>query len=493
MHLSAGPRIRIANSRPVRPDGRFVLYWMIAARRPASNFALDRAVAWASALGRPLVILEALRVDYAWASDRLHRFILDGMRDNRRAFRGTQALYYPYVEPAAGSGKGLLSALAAEASVVVTDEFPCFFLPRMVNAAATRLDVRLEVVDSNGLVPLVRERTFAAAAHYRRFMQKRLVAASRPTCPPIIRFAARGCRDSRQCPPRSAGDGHRPEHGCCRPPLRRLPHCRSTTQSHPSRHREVLPRRAGAFRSFVAKRLTTYHEARNHPDLRGTSRLSPYLHFGHVSAHQVFNAVMRKERWTVGRLPQRATGSREGWWGVGPGAEAFLDQLVVWRELAVPHMRRASRTTTTRTESLPAWARQTLEAHLDDERPHLYSRKQFETAATHDPLWNAAQREMLRDGWFHNYVRMLWGKKILEWSATPQLALAVMEALMNRWSLDGRNPNWYAGYYWTVGRYDRPWPERPIYGRVRSMSSENVARKIHVTDYLRRYAPKSGA
>ncbi len=97
---------------------------------------------------------------------------------------------------------------------------------------------------------------------------------------------------------------------------------------------------------------------------------------------------------------------------------------------------------------------------------------------------------MLEDGWFHNYVRMLWGKKILEWSATPQIALGVMEAIMNRWSLDGRNPNSYAGYYWTVGRYDRPWPERPIYGRVRSMSSENTARKVRAASYVRRYGPK---
>jgi len=491
MHLSAGPRIDIANGHPVRPDRRLVLYWMIAARRPASNFALDRAVAWARELRRPLVVLEALRVDYPWASDRLHRFVLEGMRDNRRAFQNTPALYYPYVEPAPGAGKGLLAALAAEASVIITDDFPCFFLPHMVKAAAARVDVRLEVVDSNGLVPLVRERTFAAAAHYRRFMQKRLVAAlaDAPSDHPF-----RGARLSRLPSVPAAIRRRWPPAGA------RLLSATPKTLAALSIDHSVPPvstpggfAAAGrALRSFVAKRLTTYHEARNHPDLRGTSRLSPYLHFGHVSAHQVFNAVMRKERWTVGRLPQRATGSREGWWGVGPGAEAFLDQLVVWRELAY-HTCAARPDDYNSYESLPAWARQTLEAHLDDERPHLYSRKQFETAATHDPLWNAAQREMLRDGWFHNYVRMLWGKKILEWSATPQLALAVMEALMNRWSLDGRNPNSYAGYYWTVGRYDRPWPERPIYGRVRSMSSDNAARKIHVTDYLRRYAPKSGA
>ena len=142
---------------------------------------------------------------------------------------------------------------------------------------------------------------------------------------------------------------------------------------------------------------------------------------------------------------------------------------------------------------MPAWARQTLEAHVSDPRPHVYTLKQFERASTHDPLWNAAEREMLRDGWFHNYLRMLWGKKILEWSPTPEAALQVMTAIMNRWSLDGRNPNSYAGYFWTLGRYDRPWPERAIYGKVRAMSSESTARKVDVSEYLRRYSAKPKA
>lgn len=131
---------------------------------------------------------------------------------------------------------------------------------------------------------------------------------------------------------------------------------------------------------------------------------------------------------------------------------------------------------------------QTLERHRADPRPHLYFHAQFEGAETHDALWNAAQRQLRREGWFHNHMRMLWAKKILEWSRTPQEALAIMTRLMNRWSLDGRNPNSYAGYMWTLGRYDRPWPERPVYGKVRSMSSHSTRRKVAVSEYLRIYA-----
>jgi deoxyribodipyrimidine photo-lyase len=213
--------------------------------------------------------------------------------------------------------------------------------------------------------------------------------------------------------------------------------------------------------------------------------LSPYLHFGHVSAHEVFETVMRAERWNLGRLAPKASGLREGWWGASPGAEAFLDQLVVWRELgySMCFHRPADYD---RFESLPPWALHTLQEHASDARPYIYTAEQFEAAATHDPVWNAAQREMLRDGWMHNYMRMLWGKKILEWSATPEAALETMVRLMNRWCLDGRDPNSYAGYMWILGRYDRPWPERPVYGVIRSMSSESAMRKLRLSKYLAR-------
>ena len=143
-------RIRDCNDAPICFQGELVLYWMIANRRLSYNFSLDRA----RELRKPLVILEALRCGHQWASARLHRFVIDGMADNAAMSAKLRMLYYPYVEPFAGAGKGLLEALAAGACVVVTDEFPCFFIPRMVSAAAKKLAVRLQAVDSNGLLPL---------------------------------------------------------------------------------------------------------------------------------------------------------------------------------------------------------------------------------------------------------------------------------------------------------------------------------------------------
>jgi len=327
-------RISPINAEPVHVDRRYVVYWMIAARRPSFNFALDRSIAWARALGKPIVILEALRVDYPWASDRLHRFVIDGMRANHAAFADASALHHPYVERTRHAGRGLLERLAQDSAVIVTDDYPCFFLPQMVQAAGRRLDVRLESVDSNGLIPLAATyRAFRAAVHFRRHVQKTLRAhlLDAPSPRPFQGI-------SLPTPARLPADV-----------TRRWPAATNRLLSGDDRALRALPidhevpvcaTRGGfeqarrALRTFVAKRLERYHVAHNHPDDRGTSRLSPYLHFGHLSAHEVFQTVMKHERWTPGRLPATASGAREGWWRVSPGAEAFLDQLIVWRELA---------------------------------------------------------------------------------------------------------------------------------------------------------------
>jgi deoxyribodipyrimidine photo-lyase len=169
-------RIRAANARKVAADGEWVIYWMISARRLRFNYGLERAAEWARHLGRPLLILEALRSDYPWASDRLHSFIIDGMSDTAAALEGRNVAYFPYVEPEHGAGRGLLETLTADAAVVVTDEFPTFFLPAMLKAAAEKISVRLEAVDSNGLLPMVAaEKDFATAYSFRRFLQKELL------------------------------------------------------------------------------------------------------------------------------------------------------------------------------------------------------------------------------------------------------------------------------------------------------------------------------
>jgi deoxyribodipyrimidine photo-lyase len=480
-------RVRSANSLPVLQSRDFVLYWMITFRRTTWNFALDRAVEWAEKLQKPLVILEALRCSYPWASDRMHSFMLDGMAEHACQLENTSVYYYPYVEPKPKAGKGLLAALASHACVVVTDDFPCSFLPHMVVSAARQVSVLMEVVDSNGLLPMRQaEKAYPTAYAFRRFLQNGLPRhlmefpkvnaisnAKLPNARPLLgEITKRWPKASL----RLLDSGERV-----------LPGIPLDHGVPPVETRGGTTAAQGLLRKFLRDRLPTYADTRNEPAKQATSELSPYLHFGHISVHQVFSELTTQEGWSPEHLAVRATGSRSGWWGTSQATEAFLDQIITWRELGFNFCQR--RNDYDQFESLPAWALKTLRQHARDERSYVYSLEKFERAETHDALWNAAQTQLLREGRIHNYLRMLWGKKIIEWTRTPQKALEIMVDLNNKYALDGRDPNSYSGVFWCLGRYDRPWgPERPVFGMVRYMSSENTARKFNVRDYIRNYS-----
>jgi deoxyribodipyrimidine photo-lyase len=459
---------------------------MIAARRTRHSFALDRAIEHAKALGKPLVVLEPLRVGYRWASDRLHRFAIDGMAENQRRFAATPVLYHPYVEPEPGAGKGLVAALAARAAVVVTDDYPAFFLPRMVDAASAACPVRLERVDGNGLFPMrATARVFTTAASFRRELQKRLPEHldDRPRADPLARLdlpeldalpSSIAKRWPAASPALLAGEAGA---------LDALP-IDHTVRPAPVQGGSAAAETALA--RFVRHGLPRYHEARNDVDDGAASGLSPYLHWGHLSAHEAFERAVASVGWTRASIAKRAHGSREAWWNASPGVDAFLDELVTWREIGFNMC--AHRAGYDRYDSLPAFARTTLDEHRHDTREHVYTLAQLEAAATHDEIWNAAQRQLVRDGTMHNYLRMLWGKKVLEWSKTPEDALAALVELNNKYALDGRDPNSYSGIFWVLGRYDRAWgPERRIFGKIRYMSSDSTRKKLRLAGYLERY------
>jgi deoxyribodipyrimidine photo-lyase len=475
-------RLSAKNDAPLRPERGYVLYWMTAARRTRWNFGLQHAIETAVRMGKPLVVFEALRLDYPFASDRLHRFVLDGMTDNAARFAAAGVVYLPYVEPRAGEGKGLLSALARDACLVVTDEFPCFFLPRMVATAARILDVQLLSVDGNGLLPLRDAgQAFPTAYAFRRHLQKRLPVhfGEFPEADPL---AAQDLERSASIP---ADIAARWRSAANAPESLSIDHSVAPVERVRGGERTA----AAALEAFVDRKLARYGEDRSEPEKDATSALSPYLHFGHLSIHEVLMAIASREGWSPGEVQKTAAGKRSGWWGMSGSTEEFLDEAVTWRELGYNFC--SFRPDFDRFESLPAWAQTTLARHADDPRVAVYDLEAFAAARTHDSLWNAAQTQLLREGRIHNYLRMLWGKKILEWTRSPEDALHVMIELNNRYALDGRDPNSYSGIFWVLGRYDRPWgPERSIFGTVRYMSSENTARKMSVKGYLRRYAPE---
>lgn len=490
MHSVPEIRIRQLNQNEINSDGDYVVYWMIANRRVHSNYSFQRAVEWAQKLDKPLIVFEALRINYRWASDRIHRFVMQGMADQRKNLEDSSVTYYCYVEPEQNHGSGLLEELTRQACVVVTDDFPCFFLPTMLKLVSRRLEVKLEAVDSNGIFPMnATERVFTRAHSFRRFLQKELR-------PHLEEF-----------PKHHALQGVQLADPIVVPQdiMKRWPEATdeflksgSETLSKLDIDHDVKP---AAFdggeetalevlNSFLQNGFERYADDRNHPDTDSSSGLSPYLHFGNISAHTIFNAIVDQEGWTLADLAEKPNGSRDGWWGMSDYAEGFLDELITWRELGYnmcSHQKNYDKF-----ESLPDWAKTTIEEHASDERPFVYSLEEFEHAQTHDEVWNAAQRQLVRDGKMHNYLRMLWGKKIFEWSDTPQESLRIMIELNNKYAVDGRNPNSYSGIFWTLGRYDRAWgPERDIYGKIRYMTSDSTKRKLKMKKYLEEYSGDS--
>jgi len=483
-------RIRTGNKARVSSDGAYVLYWMTAYRRLQYNFALQRAAELAEKLRRPLVILEAIRPHYRWACDRFHRFILDGMIDNARAAQQYPVTFLAYVDRGRSSDRsqdhqGLVKTLAQHACATVTDDYPCFFHPVLYDKIVSRWPGYIEIVDSNGILPMrAHDRTFTVAHSYRRAMQKE-VSRSWPQFPERDPLDQLQQPRLTELPPAIAQNWHFETIDTLqRRDLTQLP---IDHDVRPTDQRGGRVAAEAILNQFVRSRLKLYDADRNVPDRLGSSTLSPYLHFGHISPQEVFDAIVHSQSdWSPSRL-SKPNGKMTGFWNLESNTEAFLDQLMTWREIGFNMCSRESNYD--RYESLPGWAQQTLAEHADDPRPNTYDLEQFEQSQTHDELWNAAQRQLVREGRIHNYLRMLWGKKILHWSQSPREALDTMIELNNKYALDGRDPNSYSGIFWVLGRYDRAWgPERPIFGKIRYMTSESTRSKVSVKAYLRQYA-----
>lgn len=495
-------RIRLVNGHQSNLRGDFVLYWMQAYRRLGANHALDHALHLARSLRKPLVAYEGLRIDYPWASARLHRFMIDGMVDNAKTAKRLGINYWPYVETPDQSARGLLQSIAKKACAIITDDYPAFIVPGQIASLARKIDIPLIAVDGNGIVPLkLLGAVVSACAHLRPRIHRLFAeawqhrAVSEPDFPAAVRK-------------------------CIEPPFKVLDVKNLKSQAKLDQFMASLPidqsvsavaGMTGGTKSarecldhFIQAKLPRYSEERNQPsdpESNASSGLSPWLRHGHLSIQSVAEAVMGKS-WSPHQLNQSARGKREGYFHPDPNVNSFLDEAITWRDVGYHwHFVRNTESGIQNAKlkqpkgwdhpafhnlesTLPMWAKATLSKHARDRREHVYSLEEWEAAATHDPLWNAAQTELTRNGRIHNYLRMLWGKKVLEWSASPEEAYLILEHLNNKYALDGRDPNSYTGILWCFGLFDRPWPpERKVFGHVRYMSSENTARKFKLMSY----------
>jgi deoxyribodipyrimidine photo-lyase len=504
-------RVRHLNDRPARPRGKYVLYWCQMFRRLTHNHALDYAVHLAKHLKKPLVVYEALKLNYPWANARIHTVMLEGMKDTAATAKRMGVTYWPFVETPEDAGRGLVKQLAADAAALVTDDYPAYIVPAH-NRAIASLDVPVYAVDSNGIVPLsLLGKSVAAAAHLR---------------PRLHKLFAEGWANRALAEPDFTGLKAMldPPFEPWTPPkdvtayVKALP----IDQSVPAVAAEPGGGTAGRERlaEFLKHKLPRYAEERNQPDdpaKNSASRLSTPLHFGHISIEEVIaGALATTGDWSPTLINSQARG-RDDFFCRDPNVNSFLDEAITWRDVGHHwHHCRNSELGTRNSERknqswqsdprptfnfetmdfspltkgtletvLPAWALTTLTKHARDRREFVYTLEQFENAATHDELWNAAQTELVLTGRIHNYLRMLWAKKVLEWSPSPEEAYRVLEHLNNKYAIDGRDPNSYTGILWTFGLFDRPWPpERDVFGSIRYMSSENTAKKFRLKNYF---------
>ena len=478
----------VRNKADWNRDGEYVVYWMQANRRLEYNYALEYAVAIANTLQKPLLIYEGLNVDYPWACDRFHHFILEGMREHRDYFNQENnkgVTYLPFVESEIGHGKGLIYALAEHACGIISDEFPVFIIREHNERVANKITIPFITIDSNGIIPLgITDKDPYSAYLFRKVMQKHLVEALRypPVKQPLLDLEDWGQFNL----PVEFNDRYVFDQ-------RQLDRLDEFVSSLPINHEVAKVNRVGTraealerMNHFVEFKLARYDEDRNHPDQQGGSGLSPWLHFGKISSFEIVERVLSKQplNWRIEDSEPNG-GKNSGFFRGHSYVESFLDELITWREVGFQFAHH--RSDYDRFDSLPDWAKKTMNEHDQDPREYVYSLEELAQSKTHDPIWNAAQTELRSQGVMHNYLRMLWGKKIIEWTGSHEQALDVLIELNNRYALDGRDPNSYSGIFWCLGRFDRAWQERTIFGKLRYMSSDSTSKKIKLKQYLQTY------
>ena len=430
-----------------------MLYWMQMFKRASHNYALNFAIQMANERGMPLVVYEGLRFDYPWANDRLHTFILEGVTEKKREFAERGIRYVFYLQRNKREPKNAVAHLAKEAALIVTDDYPCFIIPHH-NKRIGQFELPVFAVDANGMIPLSAFPKEEYAAYTIRPKINRLL----PDVPRrIITPALKKLRPNLHvdCPETDVSN---------REISNLIAQCNIDHSVKPSRlYKGGTANGRKRLRHFVEEILQHYDKTRNEPSIDGSSRLSPYLHFGFLSIQEVVETVERSD------APRASK-------------HAFLEEAIVRRELSFNLTRHNPNYDSLK--ALPEWALKTMRDHKDDERPELIDAERIEAGETYDELWNAAQKELVSTGLLHNYVRMLWGKKVIEWQRTYEMAFELLVHLNNKYALDGRDPNSYAGILWCFGKHDRPWFNREIFGSIRYMSSNSMAKKFRAKKYI---------
>ena len=447
-------RISKLNEAAEQRGGQYVLYWAQMNRRVEANHGLLHAVELANSFGVPVLFYEGLTCSYPSANNRLHTFILQAVPETARQLEKAGIGYVFYLRRTESSRNDVLYELAKRAVAVVTDDYPTFIARTHNSRVPAKLACPYYVVDSSCVVPMsqISQRQYAAYT-IRPKIKKLLAKYLKP--PDELRVKHRFTLPIPKF-----------HTAVTRAEIPKL--VESCAIDH-----SIEPSISFSGGSLVAQELldyflhhnfSRYGEARNEPIEHATSHLSPYLHFGQISALQI-------------ALQTRDYAHRHKLF-----ADEYLEELIVRRELSFNYARFVAEPGSLK--NLPEWCQKNMQKHAHDQRDPAYTAKQMMHAETYDELWNATQKEMLLRGKIHGYYRMYWGKKIVEWSHHYQQAADLMIEIHDRYALDGRDPNTYTNILWCFGLHDRPWPERPIFGKMRYMSLEGMRRKTDTAAYI---------
>ncbi len=450
--LADNPRVTVRRAGAPLKDGKCVVYWMQRAERGRDNPAVDLAIELGNALGLPVVAFFSAISNFPHANLRHYAFLNEGLPDIEEDL-AERNISFVVRRPPLNSLEKFLTEVGA--AMVIGDENPCREPERWRKVLAHRLQLPYWTVDADLVVP---SNFFPKHQYALHIMKPKLYAEMQKY---LVPFAN----------PRALHEWKRPAN------FESFDVREDVTHGWRSFDRSVEPVESfkggthaamERLKDFVASDLARYDTQRNHPESAGTSRLSPYLHFGHISPVTIVLAA--DEAVKAGHATQAAR-------------DVFVSELVGWRELSVNFVKYVPNYDTI--EGAPDWAQKTLREHARDKRDPLYTLEQLERGETYDEMWNAAQLQMTKYGWMHNYLRMYWAKKILEWSPNPATGYEWAVTMNDKYFLDGRDPNGYAGVAWAMaGVHDRPWFERPIFGTIRYMSGASTGKKFNSKRYI---------
>lgn len=430
----------IASSGPI-------VYWMSRDQRANDNWALLFAQKLAIKQKLPLAVIFCLVPEFLGATLRQYSFMIKGLQEVTEKLARKNIPFFLLIGSPIEKIPNFIKKY--NVSLLITDFNPLRIKKTWEDAIVKRVDIPFYQVDAHNIVPCwiasgkqeFNARTFRAKIN--KMLSEFLI-----DYPSLKKHNIHWHNDPQIINWQEA--------------LKSLNIDRSIPEVDWIRPGEKAAR--NSLNDFIKIRLSRYYELRNDPTLNGQSNLSPYIHFGHISAQRIALEIINVDADKKSK-------------------DAFLEELIVRRELADNYC--FYNMNYDNFEGLPEWAKKTLNEHRSDRRKYIYDLEQFEYAKTHDDLWNAAQMEMVKRGKMHGYMRMYWAKKILEWSESPVTAFKFAIYLNDKYELDGRDPNGYTGIAWSIGGlHDRAWNERPIFGKVRYMSYNGCKSKFDIKKYI---------